>query len=386
MKNLPANSTNRSAKPSISLIDIFLKARELERRGKDVIHFDAGEPDFEPPRRVVEATVRALRTGKGRYTESNGIAEARRAICAHIEKKIGKRLSPNQVLVTAGGRLALYYAFSILPKKTKVGIISPDWPAYRDLASFMEYQLKFFRGDIEKDWEIDLDGIRRSNCNLIVLNYPNNPTGKILDSDTFEKLVEVAREKKMTVISDEVYSDYVFDDRKRFKSILETNDLSYVFVTSLSKSYSMTGYRAAYAVSDEKTTAKMSRLNGLLMTSAPEFVQHAVIAALDCDSYVREKVSIVSRRRDVAVRALKKELQADVYVPDGSLYLFPRIHSKEGAFDSEEFAMELLEKKFVSVSPGTTFGPSFKDHIRLTLLQNEERIKEGIERMAQVIN
>ena len=371
---------------SVSLVDIFLKARELERKGKDVIHFDAGEPDFEPPKHVVEATVRALRQGKGRYTESSGIPEARKAISEHLQERIGAGVSPSQILVTAGGRLALYFAYSILPKTTRIGIITPDWPAYRDLAKFMGYTIRYFTTKIQRDWNIDLDEIRNSDCNALVLNYPNNPTGKILNSDTFEELMQIARRKKMTVISDEVYSDYVFNGRGQFRSILETSDLNYVFVTSLSKSYAMTGYRAAYVVSDEETIAQMSKLNSLVMTSAPEFVQHAVIAALECNDYVRQKVQLIKKRRDVAFHALKRHLDAEVYLPDGSLYLFPRLHATKSRFNSEEFAMKLLNEKYVSVSPGTSFGNAFNEHIRLTLLQDGKRIEEGVERLAQLMN
>ncbi len=350
-----------------------------------MIHFDAGEPDFEPPEKVVEATVRALREGKGRYTESGGIPEAKNAISEYLEKKIATRVSPDQVLVTSGGRLALYYAFATLPKAPKVGIISPDWPAYRDLARFLGYPMQFFKGKLENDWDVDLDEIKRSDCNAIVLNYPNNPTGKILDPDTFDELVQVAIEKNLTVISDEVYSNFIFNDKKRFRSVLETKGLHYMFVTSLSKSYSMTGYRAAYVVSDEKTTSQMSKLNSLIMTSAPEFVQYAIVAALGCNDYVKQKVELIKKRRDVAVRALKKQLNAVLYVPDGALYVFPRLHASKGIFNSEKFALELLEKKFVSVTPGTSFGSSFNEHFRMTLLQDEKRIEEGIERMAQLI-
>ena len=334
---------------------------------------------------MVEATVRALREGKSRYTESDGIPEAKKAISEHLEKKIATIVSPDRVLITSGGRMALYYAFATLPKTPKVGIISPDWAAYRDMARFMGYPTQFFEGNLENDWNVDPDEIKRSDCNAVVLNYPNNPTGKILDPDTFEELIQIAIEKKLTVISDEVYSDYIFDNQKRFRSVLETSGLRYVFVTSLSKSYAMTGYRAAYVVSDEKTTSRMSKMNSLIMTSSPEFIQYAIIAALDCDDYVKQKVKMIRKRRDVAVRALKKQLNASLYVPDGSLYVFPRLHAPKGTFNSEKFALDLLEKKFVSVTPGTSFGSSFNEHFRMTLLQDEKRIVEGIERMAQLI-
>jgi aspartate aminotransferase len=383
LKMQPQDRRNNSA-PAVSLVDIFLKARELERKGKDVIHFDAGEPDFEPPNRVVEATVRALREGKGRYTEAAGIPKAKKAISDHLENQTGARISPDRILITSGGRLALYYSFASLPKTSRIGIISPDWPAYRELAEFLGYPVRFFSTKLDDGWNVNLDEIRRSDCTTLVLNYPNNPTGKVLSTSTFEQLVQLAIEKKLNIISDEVYSDYTFNDRE-FKSVLGTAGLRYVFVTSLSKSFSMTGYRAAYVVSDEKTVSRMSKLNSLIMTSAPEFVQYAIIAAMSCDGYVKRKAKMIKKRRDIAVRCLRKDLEAELYIPDGSLYIFPRFRVSKGSFDSEKFALELLDKKFVSVSPGTTFGRPYKQHIRMTLLQNEDRIEEGIERMAKLV-
>ncbi|MGI0092362.1 MAG: pyridoxal phosphate-dependent aminotransferase [Nitrososphaerales archaeon] len=381
----PQSAREEESVPAVSIVDIFLRARELERKGHDVIHFDAGEPDFGPPEQVVDATIRALREGRGRYTESAGIPQAKNAISQKLERKYSLKISPGQILVTSGGRIALYFSYAILPKGSKIGIISPDWPAYRNLSQFMSYKTQFFRTRLEDGWSIDPDEVKKSDCNALVLNYPNNPTGKILDPRTFDELVQIAREKNMVLISDEVYSDYILDGSNRFKSVLEVTDLRYVLVTSLSKSYSMTGFRAGYIVSDDKTTAQLSKLNSLIMTSVPEFVQYAIIAAMECDDYVKEKVNLIRKRRDVATRALKKYLSAELYLPDGSLYVFPKLHSPRGAFNSEQFAIEALEKQFVSVTPGTSFGNSFSEYIRITLLQSETRIEEGIMRMANAL-
>lgn len=364
-----------------SLVEIFLKAKALEKEGHDVIHFDAGEPDFDPPKQVVEATAKALIEGKGRYTESSGILEARKSVSDHLSGKYSCNVKPSQILITSGGRIALFYSMSLLKRGSKVGIFSPDWPAYRDMCDFLSLRKHFFNSNLENNWEIDIEAVSRSNCDALVLNYPNNPTGKILRSSAFEELVQLANKKRMLVISDEVYSDYVLG-KARFKSILETECSRYILVTSLSKSYAMTGYRAAYAVSDEATTSKLTNLNGMIMTSAPEFVQYAVKAAMQCDKYVSKNNDMVRNRLDVAVRALKRYLDVDFYIPDGSLYIFPKLR---GTFDSEFFAKELLEKQFVSVTPGTSFGGPFGKHFRMTLLQDKRRIEEGIERMARLM-
>ncbi|MGI0080036.1 MAG: pyridoxal phosphate-dependent aminotransferase, partial [Nitrososphaerales archaeon] len=302
----------------VSIADIFFKSKELERNGVDVIHLDVGEPDYEPPPEVVEATSGALRSGWGRYTVASGIPEVRNAIAEHVNSKYGTRFSSNHVLFTSGGRLALFLAFVSLPKDSKVGIISPDWPAYRDLCGFLSFKTVFFNTKLENGWEPDLSEIAESGCNALVLNYPNNPTGKILNPRLFDELMDLAKNHNMKIISDEVYSDFLLDGSS-FKSVLQTErSADFIFTTSLSKSYSMTGYRAAYLVSDERTVSRLSQINGLILTSAPEFVQHGAIAALKSNEYVRSKVEMVKKRLDAACKTLK-EIGADFYRSDGSL-------------------------------------------------------------------
>lgn len=383
----PDSSTTREDRDStVSLVEIFFKAKELERKGFDVIHFDAGEPDFEPPVEVVEATVKALREGHGRYAESAGIPQTRMAIADHLNQKYNLNLSSSQVLLTAGGRLALYYAFVSLPKKTKVGIFSPDWPAYRDISNFLELPIDFFTGSLDSGWDVDPDEIRKSDCGALVLNYPNNPTGKMLDPGVFDEIVQIANDRGITIISDEVYSDYVLNPEKKFRSVLETDIPKKLFMTSMSKSYAMTGFRAAYIVSDPETISRLVRLNTMIITSMPEFIQYSMLAALDCKNYVADKVAMIKKRRDVAAGSLKKYLDAEFYLSDGSMYMFPKLHTKNGErFNSEKFALKLLETQKVSVTPGTSFGKPFLDHIRITLLQNEKRIEEGIRRMSELL-
>ncbi len=149
----------------------------------------------------------------------------------------------------------------------------------------------------------------------------------------------------------------------------------------------MTGFRAAYIVSDPATISRLIKINSMIITSMPEFVQYAMIEALGCDDYVLDKVNLIRRRRGVAVKALKKYLDAEVYPSDGSMYMFPRLHSRmpNVRFNSEKFALDLLEKEKVSVTPGTSFGKPFLEHIRITLLQDEKRIDEGIEKMSKLL-
>lgn len=371
----------------ISIADIYFKSKELERKGIEVIHLDVGEPDFEPPPEVVNATSVAIKEFKGRYTAAAGIYELRASIANRLNSKYQINILPEQVLFTAGGRLALYLAFSSLKKGAQVAIISPDWPAYRDLCNYKEFEPVFIHTSLKDSWVPNLGELRSKNYDAIVLNYPNNPTGKILDPKVMDEIVNIATEKKVTIISDEVYSDYVFQNIK-FKSILEYGeDIRTIYASSFSKSHAMTGYRAGYVVSDKQTISSLERLNGLIVSSAPEFVQYAAYAALQCEDYVRDKRALIEERKKVVSLALKENGYADFYEPDGSLYFFLKIRSQDVSSipNSEALALNLLDTVHVSVTPGTIFGPSFEDYIRITLLQDKERLRRGLELIGEML-
>lgn len=375
-----SQNTETIRKP-VSIADIYFRSKELERKGVDIIHLDVGEPDFEPPQEVTKATKKAIDESKGRYTAAAGIFGVRTSIAERLNSKYKTSLSPDQVVFTSGGRLALYLAFFSLPKAAKVAIFTPDWPAYRDVCNIMGFDPIFISTSLENSWTPDPAELEAKDFDALVLNYPNNPTGKVVDADLLDWIIRIATEKNAAVISDEVYSDYLFNSENRFESILQSKEKNrFALASSLSKSYAMTGYRAGYVVSDKETAANFERINGIILSSAPEFVQYAAIAALDCDNYVADKVNLIRKRKEAAVRALCQSGYSDFYEPDGSLYIFPRIRNTKGkTIDSEVLALDLLDKVHVSVTPGTVFGSQFRDYIRITLLQDEERIARGIE-------
>src|SRR5579862_4536030 len=195
---------------------------------------------------VVNATKAALDGSKGRYTAASGIYELRAAIAGRLTSKYGTEISADQVIFTSGGRLALYLSFFSLPRGAKVAIFTPDWPAYRDICNIMQFEPIFIPTRLENSWTPELSEIESRNFDALVLNYPNNPTGKVLDANLLDRIVKIVAEKNASIISDEVYSDYLFSSN-RFKSILQYKEgVRYAFVTSMSKSYAMTGYRAGY--------------------------------------------------------------------------------------------------------------------------------------------
>ena len=238
------------------------KQSSSEKQGRDVIHFDAGEPDFEPPKEVVEATVRAIRSGKARYTEPGGVPEVKKAISEHLNNKYALITHTKANNDDIGRQIGALLCILRTAKEFK------DWHDFSRLASIQRpcsvhgFSVPSFSQHV---WRIRgiLTSTRYSNskCNALVLNIPNNPTGKILDPKTFDQLIEIARNNDITIIGDEVYSDYILNEGAHFKSLLQVKDCKWIYATSLSKSYSMTGFRAGYIVADEATISKLESIN-----------------------------------------------------------------------------------------------------------------------------
>jgi len=226
---------------------IFSKAREMERKGKSVIHLEIGEPDFGPPERVKKAVTEALKSGYSRYTESAGIPQLREKIATKVSERFQVEISPEQVMVTVGGRYAVFLcvASTLLPGDEAI-VFEPAWPAYEGCVRSVEGKPVVVHTDLENGWKPDIDLLVESvnkSTRMIILNSPNNPTGKILEKNVFERIVEIAAENDVLILSDEVYSNFAFTS---FSSILDFPDCKYVYVSSFSKAFGMTGFRNSF--------------------------------------------------------------------------------------------------------------------------------------------
>jgi len=368
----------------VSIASIIRKARELEASGDHVIHLEVGEPDFPPPRRVVEALKQALDSGLTRYTETVGIAPLREAIAEHLNRRLHLDLKQDQVIVTSGGRLALNLAVAASVKPGgEVLIFEPAYPAYKRLVEHYGGVVVSIPTSLEEGWTPDLERVKdliSGSTDLIIMNYPNNPTGKILDEDVFRGLVELASERGVTVLSDEVYMDYAF---KPHRSILSHRDCRSIFVSSFSKSYGMTGFRIGYAISDGEVLKSMAELEGLTLTCIPEFIQHSAIAALECEDELSENVEKVRRRVEYVSKRLR-ELPLSSYKPDGGLYIF--LKAGRPGFQSDRYALNLLQKYKVAVTPGKIFGEGYTNHFRVSLCQPEDILEEALRRIGESLS
>jgi aspartate aminotransferase len=355
-------------------LSIFSKARQLEASGKKIIHMEVGEPDYSAPARVGAALADSFKMKYYHYTDSQGIAKLRDAIAS----KEGGGISKDQVIVTPGGRFAVFSAItSLLRAGQELIVIEPAWPAYKECADFVGAKTKILRTTLENKWVPDikqLEGIINSSTKMIVLNYPNNPTGKVLDHKTTKKIVQIAKDHSLYLISDEVYADYVFGE---FRSILKYDYTKSIVVGSFSKRYAMTGFRVGYGIANKDIISRMARVQAVAITSVAEPMQRAALAALEVDP--SENIQLMKSRLGFICNKLEK-MSLRYIKPDGAMYVYPELQKEE-----DLLIVEKLLKKGVAIAPGSGFGDSYKRFVRISACQPEKMLEKGLDVMASVI-
>ena len=365
--------------------DIARIAETIEKQGVKVIRMDVGEPDFRAPSAVVERAYQEMKAGRSRYTEPKGKQELRQAIADYVKMKHGADVKADQVIATLGGAFGVYLALaSTVSLGDEVIVIDPSWPIYKSCIRYVGGRPIVLETRLEDGWEPNLDELNEkisAATKAIILNYPCNPTGKVLDKKTFKGIVEIAQDRKLTLISDEVYADYNFTGSEQ-NTVINYPDVSHVLISSFSKSWGMTGFRVGFIISDLDRTNKMAAIQSTLITCIPEFIQYAAIEALKCLDEAKKNSEVMKERAEAVCKALES-LPVSFYKPDGAMYIFPRIDVK--GVDSSEFAVKLLENKSVSVAPGGAFGNYF-NYFRISLGQPKEALLEGVRRIGEFLS
>ncbi len=355
------------------LYEISEKALKLESEGKKIIKLNIGDPDLATPNEVIEAAYNAMKRGKTKYSSAYGEKRLREKL-ANIHG-----VSADNVLITPGSKWGVFSTMYLLLKNGgNVVIPTPYWTAYELTAKTLGAEIRLLKTELDDDWKIDLEKLESlidKRTRMIILNNPNNPTSKVMDEKVVDGIVQIANDKGIPILSDEVYANISF---VKTKSILDYSG-NHVMVNSFSKMFTMTGWRIGYAVADKALVDKLGKLNQITINNVPVFIQEAALTALGLhDKLTKEIKEVYLERAELASQILSRA-KLEFSKPDAPFYVFPRLRG----LDSERFTLNLLDEGVV-VAPGTAFG-DYREHFRISLTAPRDDLRTGLNKICEAL-
>lgn len=368
-------------------LEVFQRARELEKAGRSIIHLELGEPDFHPAAPVVEAAARAMREGRDRYTASEGLPALRAAITDYLRRTRNLNVTPESVIVAPGCKIALFLAMMALVEPgDEVLHPEPSFPIYPSMTRALGATPVPFRLLEANGFQPNLDEIAAKSSprtRLLILNSPNNPTGTVFTPEAQRRLAQLAVERDWHVLSDEIYARIVYSGEYASISALPGMAERTVIIDGFSKSFAMTGWRLGYAVAPQEIVAALNMLAVNSFTSVAEFTQIAAIEALaDTTGSVAAAVAAYARRREMFIRGLAAVPGFRCRPPEGAFYAWVNIEGT--GLPAAELCRLLLEEAGVAAIPGAAFGPSGENFIRFSFAGPAALLGEAVERIRKL--
>jgi aspartate aminotransferase len=381
-------ATRMSRLGTESAFEVLARAKALERQGREIIHLEIGEPDFDTPVHIRDAAKRALDEGATHYGPAAGLPELREAIAKHVGATRGVPVSPEEVVVTPGGKPIMFFTIlALVNAGDEVIHPNPGFPIYESVVNFVggvpvPIPLREASG-----FGFDMDEFERRlspRTKLIIINSPQNPTGGVLERAQLERIAAAAVERNITILTDEIYREFLYDGEPvslfGFPGVRERA----VLLDGFSKTYAMTGWRLGYGVMPAALADHVTRLMVNSASCTASFVQLAGVAALQGDQTpVGRMVAEFKRRRDLVVDGLNRLPGVSCIRPRGAFYAFPNV-SRVGR-PSGEVAETLLTEAGVAVLPGTAFGAHGEGYLRLSYANSEANLRAALERMRPVL-
>ena len=367
------------------------KLFNLAKQYDNVIDFTLGDPDVQPHQDIKDAGCRAIQLGKTRYSQNAGLLELREVITSYYQRQEGFTFNPvSEVIVTVGAMEGLYLALlSLLDPEDEVIIPAPYYVNYVQMVKMCHAVPVVVDNPNAHDLSFNVEDVEKAitpKTRAIIINTPSNPSGKIIPWKKIEQLAQIAKKHDLVVIADEVYKCLIYD-QTQFKSIVSIEGMRErtILINSLSKEFCMTGWRIGYVIAPEEVVATMTKLQENVVACAPLPSQYAAIQALSGEeNYSRNMVDIFTKRRNVLVEGIQSIPLLRCTPPDATFYLMVDISAT--GMKSEEFAIELLKSVQVALVPGITYGVSCDNYVRIAFTLDEEKIREGIKRIASFVN
>jgi aspartate aminotransferase len=369
--------------------EVLNRARELERQGKDIIHLEIGEPDFDTPDNIIQSAVSALNAGWTHYGPSAGLPELRKAIAEEVSHSRGVRVQPEEVVVVPGGKPIIFFSIlALVDEGDEVIYPNPGFPIYESMINYVGGQGVPIRLREERDFRLDVNELEKlitDRTRLIIINSPHNPTGGVLNKRDIEQIARVIGDRNIFVLSDEIYSRLIFDGSHH--SIMAEPGFKErtILLDGFSKTYAMTGWRMGYGVMRPDLAAQVARLMTNSNSCTASFSQVAGIEALRGDQgsvdHMRDEFQ---RRRDMFVEGLNRIKGFSCRSPKGAFYVFPNITVT--GWKSKPLSDALLEEAGVACLSGTSFGEFGEGYLRFSIANSMENLSKALERIERWVS
>lgn len=355
---------------------------------KDAISLGVGEPDFDTPWHIRDEGIFALEKGKTFYTSNAGLKELREEICNYLKRRQGIEYNPlKEVLVTVGGSEAIDIGLrALINPGEEVIIPQPSYVSYEPCAVLAGAKPVIINLKAENEFRLTAEELKSAitdKTKVLILPFPNNPTGAIMEKRDLEEISRIIIENDIYVMSDEIYAELTYKGEHTSIASLEGMKERTILINGFSKAYAMTGWRLGYACAPESIIKQMTKIHQFAIMCAPTTSQYAAVEALkNGDEDVKTMRQAYNQRRRFLMNAFR-EMGLDCFEPYGAFYVFPCI--KEFGMTSEEFAMRFLEEEKVAVVPGTAFGESGEGFLRISYAYSLENLKVAMDRFKRFV-
>ena len=369
---------------------VLAEAKQLEAKGKEIIHLGLGQPDFKTPNHIVDATVKALKDGHHGYVLPNGIPECREAVSRKIEKLYNAKIDPERIVIMPGGKPTMYYAISLFGEPgSEIIYPDPGFPIYESMINYTGAKAVPINLLESKNFTLNPEKILsliNSKTRLLILNNPTNPMGSFTEKKVIEKLAEgLKKHPHVAILSDEIYDRLIFD-KKPMATFFNYLDLyeRLIVLNGWSKTYSMTGWRLGWSVWPKKFVEHVIKfcINNHSCVNAA--IQFGGIAALDGEEKpLTDMMERFSSRRKIIHEGLNSLKGVECSLPGGAFYVFPNV--KGTGMSGIEFTKKCLHEAGVAIVPGTAFGKFAEDYVRFSFAASRDNISQALDKIKKIL-
>jgi aspartate aminotransferase len=368
--------------------EVLVRARALEAKGRDIVHLEIGEPDFDTPSFITEAAIEALRGGATHYGPAAGLPDLRQAVAEDSTRRRGVKATPEMVVVTPGGKPIMFYVIlALIDPGDEVLYPNPGFPIYESMIRYIGGVPVPVRLVEDRGFELDVQQLIDKigpKTRLIILNYPHNPTGGVVPESGLRAIADAAAKHGVPVLADEIYNRIVYDVEHKSIAALPGMEPLAIVLDGFSKTYAMTGWRLGYGIMPAPMAQVVAKLQTNAASCTASFTQMAGAAALRGDqSSVDTMVAEFRRRRDAIVDGLRSIPGFNCVRPKGAFYVFPNIVGT--GYSARPLADRLLDEAGVACLSGTAFGEWGEGHLRFSYATSLERIHEALERIRKLV-